>query len=373
MLRKLDMTDTCATSDMQAIRWITRLKMTERTQQNTSPAAQGGIEYYRLRSEDLGEVLDLLRRTWPQQYGATGCPDFSADYLAWLYTGPDAGRHLLYGGRCNGELVGFKGALYRRIAWKDRIYSAHLATHLTIAPELPFQMRMAAAGRIGRLQPLEGIEEDPGWKKADLLIAFFEQDKNLSRNVRRAAEKAGLQQSSAIFRQAIINPRKARSFEPGATGSLRQPAPADLPGLLEMMQEMAKGGPVWQPEEPALWHHLTAAPHAWVRLVEGDDAPRGFLAGYRLDWLKAGQQTRMFVIEFLAYSDLPALALLLRAALDYCEAEGLRGIVLENATYMPEADRKTAGVIFSPREMNLLLRSTDITLDEIGGFILDIK
>ncbi len=350
--------------------------MTEEHASDASDAssdASQGPAFSRLGIGDIDDILRLLRRTWPEQYGATGCPDFSAGYLHWLYAGPDSAKHLLYGCRLGGELVGFKSALYRPLAWRGHDYPAHLATHLTIAPELAFGMRMTVAGGLGRLQTIEGFDEDPSWENFDLLITYFEQTKILSRTARRRADRKGLHQSSAVFRQAIVSPRRARAFLPEAAGTLRDPEPADMPELSRMMREMAGSDPVWQPSAEALWHHIAAAPQPWAKVVMQGDRLRGFFAGYRLDWVKGEQPSRMMVAELMAYRDPAALALLLRAALDHAEASGLRGIVIENATWIPDADRQAAGIIFTSREMNLLLRSPRIELPATERFILDVK
>jgi hypothetical protein len=326
-----------------------------------------------LEIRDLEEVRHLLRRTWAKLYGKIGCPDFTSDYLRWLYDGPDASRHLLYGCRWNGELVGFKGALFRSIYWLDTHYTAHIATHLAIAPELPFALRVAAAGKLRCLHPLEGMEEDPAWETSDLLIAYFEQNKALSRNVRKTADRMGLHQSSTSFRQAILNPKTARNFMIEARGELRLIERHDMRDLLDLLQSMAGDGPRWEPSEPALHHHITTAPGSWSRLVEGNASPRGFMAGYRLDWCKGDQVNGIFIAEFLAYRDPEALALLLRAALDHVETQALRGIVFENASYLSTADQRAAGIMSTPREMGLLLRSKKIPIPGVENFRMDIK
>src|SRR5690606_25668083 len=126
---------------------------------------------------NLSEVVDLLDATWPGLYGATGCPHFSEAYLGWLYGGPGSERTLLHGCRHEGRLVGFKAFLSRDLRRESTRYRGHIATHLAVWPGLDLSLRLSIAKELARLHVLET-------DTCDVVLAFFEADKQVSRSTR---------------------------------------------------------------------------------------------------------------------------------------------------------------------------------------------
>lgn len=331
------------------------------------------MQLEQLSLADEADILALLQDVWPRLYGATGCPQFSSDYLRWLYGGPEADRHLLLGYRLDGRLVGFKSSLLRdlRMEGKDRI--GGLATHLTIRPELPPDVRLSLARELSilhRLYPRAGEEAH------DLALAYFESNKVLVRNITRLARQQKLNLVTRTFSQAILNARRAiaaaaeirgitvREFDPGS----------DMPAIQRLRSADKDDGLKWVPTEPTFLHHLTMAPDALVLVAEDADGQIcGLLGGYCMDWLKDNRVTRMLIVESLMSQSRDALACLLAEAARRAAARGYRGTVIENPTMIDDADAAHLGVMASQREMVLSLRSHEALPDRIGAFTVDVK
>lgn len=327
-----------------------------------------GLDFAWLGADDLPELLDLLQRVWPQQYGATGCPAFSLEYLRWLYGGPEADRHLVAGLRLGGRLVGAKGALYRQTRGPGEARSASwVSTHLTVAPELDFGQRMAAAGELSKLYTLDQ-PVPPG--EANYLISYYEDAKSLSRNRIRQAQKDGLACAETRFRQAILNPRQAKAAAAAAGPVDLQPATDDdWPALAA--RGTGADALVWTPSAERLRHHSAAAPAGETLVARRDGAICGSMMTYVLDWLRDGNVTRMLVVERVEADEDDILAHLLSSAADRAGALGLRGTVIENPTLLPQSARRM-GVVPTARVMVAVCRSRD-PLPATERFVLDIK
>ena len=329
-----------------------------------------GPEFVRLHEPDLPELLTLLQDVWPTQYGATGCPDFSADYLRWLYGGPDAARHLLLGCRLDGRLVAARGALYRRTHGPGgRPSVTWVSTHLTVAPDLDFAQRMAITAELSRVHPLDvPVPADEG----NYVISYYEDSKTLARSVIRRAQKLGLHCAETRFRQAILDPRRARAAAAAAEPAEFSPATADdWPVLSKATFRTPPDSLVWTPAPETMAHHATVAPGAEAIVARRHGILTGWMASYVLDWLRAGQRSQMLVVERIEAADDATLAQLLGAAVNRAAVLGLRGTVIENPTLLPDSARRM-GVIPSSRVMIMVCRSRD-PLPQVERFGIDVK
>ncbi|AUH32283.1 hypothetical protein [Paracoccus tegillarcae] len=331
------------------------------------------MDFERLTLENESEILALLQDVWPRLYGATGCPQFSADYLRWLYGGPDCSRHLLLGCREKGRLVGLKAYLSRDLLLDGQARSASLSTHLTIRPDLDPASRLAIAAELSRLHPLTN---DGAHDQRDALLAFFEGNKTLVRNITRMAMQQKLNLVSLPFTQAIVNVRKVNAAAAEFDNvSVRQ---IQLAGVREMVSRLLSIAPesqlVWCPTNAMRIHHLSQAPGSLVLIAENDQGQvDGLLGGYRMDWLKNGSVTQMFIIESLITSGTATSAKLLAEAAQYSAMQGFRGVVIENSTMIEAADARRLGIMPTQREMILAVRSRLPLPDPIKSFSLDVK
>jgi hypothetical protein len=331
------------------------------------------VQLERLSLENESEILALLQDVWPRLYGATGCPQFSSDYLRWLYGGPDAERHLLLGCRIEGRLVGFKASLSRDLRLGGLHYTSGLATHLTIDPNLSPAIRLSVAGELSRLHVLN---ENAGPEVRDIALAVFEANKTLVRNITRMAHQQGLNLYIHRFRQATLNSRRASVAASYVKGITVRGAefPADLPAIQKLVSRCPPSDLDWTPDVKVMMHHMMRAPSALVLIAEDSHGEAsGLLASYCMDWLKNATITRMLIVEQLWSTGLDAAALLMAAAARHSAEQGYRGIVVENPTLLPAPMAEAIGLVEGAREMVLAMRSRRPLPQAIGGFTLDIK
>jgi len=331
------------------------------------------LEFSRLTAADSTEVVELLTKTWPLLYGETGCIAFDAAYLDWLYGGPNAAKTLIVGCRKAGRLVGVKAAVYRRLSVAGAMRDAQILTHLAIAPDLALGERMAAAGELSRLHSLSGFAGWDGLNRDNLNIAYFEAGKPILRNAERAARKEGYAVTQVPFRQAIVNARRLSNGPAPIPGSeLRTMVRADVPAVLSLLSSRS-AALSWAPDAETFWHHSTAAPGAHVVVVERDGEICGVMAGYVLGWIKSGATSRNFIVETLAFRKLPDMASLLSEAVSAAKAEATRGVILENVTHLTEAARVAGGILVTPRDMVMSIRTREPLPASVESFDCDVK
>ena len=337
----------------------------------TGLASRAKLE--RLSADHAAEAADLLNRTWPALYGETGCPVFSEAYLRWLYGGPDQDRHLILGHRVDGALVALKAYLYRRLSDGARGYDAHVATHLAIDPGLDFGARIALASALAELHPIDPDGAFRAAAPADVSLAYFEAGKALARSVKGLAKTRSIAGEEFEFNQAVVAPHKAlKAAGEAEDATIRAMTQADAPALLAHMRARSCAVKM-DPDPAALWRHIADAPGALALVAERAGAPVGFIAAYRLDWIKDDQQTRSIVAEFAIGDDPGSLAALLVRALDHAKAENARGIVLDNTTYLDENTARSAGILPMPKRMFAVLRGVRPPPSLQGGFLIDVK
>lgn len=118
---------------------------------------------------------------------------------------------------------------------------------------------------------------------------------------------------------------------------------------------------------------MATAPQALNLVAEKGDKLCGMLSGYRLDWLRQGQISHVFICEILQATDPHALNQLVRAALDHADKHKMRGLVLENATHLSEELRDAGGLLRTNRTMSVAVRSQFKIEKNIDRFFCDIK
>ena len=333
------------------------------------------LSFVRLSTLDIDEILGLLNETWPVLYGSTGCPHFTADYLRWLYGGPEAAASLILGCRSEGVLVGLKAYLYRAMRHRERDVRAHISTHLTIATGLPFGTRMSIAVELAKAHTLQDNLDSNFGVKGDAFLAFFESGKTLARTTDAALSASGIQTSRAPFRHAIVSARMLQTSVERVSGhGIRELLPSDMPVALELMEKACPLGLALSPSAASLWHQVTASPHGRAFAAEDRHGKvSGFLACYVLESVRQASKSRVVLIELVAAKDTAALAILLWAAAQHAANVGARGVVIENATTLPQHQFRELGIVPTTREMLCAVRSRDQTVQATETFLCDVK
>lgn len=209
--------------------------------------------------------------------------------------------------------------------------------------------------------------------KNALSLAFLENAKPLAQSASRIHAAQGIRTESTVFQQAVVDRFTLRALAVSQDVRLRPATAADSVTLHALLGSMTVSGFSWRPSLEAMTHHYHAAPDARVWLAERDRQPVGFLAGYTLEWLRRGAVSRMFIVETLVASDDPVAVSLLVEAGNHAASEKLRGVVIENPTYLGFEDPAACGVILTPRRMLAVARAVDQAEGLVGSFFCDIK
>lgn len=325
------------------------------------------IEFKPLSVEDAGEIADLLNATWPTKYGDTGCLVFTEDYLKWLYGGPDSDLNFLRGLRIDGKLVVAEAALFRQLSDGNKDWKAHIATHLTISPDLDLLTRIGLAAKMSTALTDE-LKED------QIFISFFEKSKGLVKSTKKIAEgKSAQKVKEFAFRQAIVNAKKTQALANSVNGiTVRTANKSDVPYIQTLIRK-SKSSLFLNSSSDALWHHFSNAPGAMYLVAERDSKIVGFISTYILDWIKNGQTTRNVVAEVILGESPEYIAVLLDRALEQAKSAGARGVVIDNTTYLDEIVAYDAGIVSIPKEMVLVARYKDEAPSFEHGFLIDVK
>ncbi len=343
-----------------------------------------GVELSRCGLDDTPEIAALLNRVWGATYGPTGCPLFTADYLRWLYGGPDAASTALLGVRVDGELRAFKAALSRPALLDGHSVRAFQATHLTLDPTLPLAPRLGCLQQLATPHLLVGHDALLPDGPLDLGIAFFEEKKTILQNMRPMVRKHAIARSVLRFQQAIVDPRTLRpAVARGlAVGLAARPVvEADLPALSALHARVTAGSRLaLTATVDQLRHRLFGLGRSGAWLVEEHGAPTGFLQAYILDTVRGASSVSVAVVELLAYGgSADAAAVLLEEAVQLGRRHGARGVVMENATMVAPDAMRALGLVPSARRMVMALLAREGALPaldepELGGaFYVDVK
>ena len=331
------------------------------------------LEICRLSQFEIPEISELLNRVWPVLYGDTGCPFFSENYLSWVYGGPNATEHFLVGCRLGGKLIGFKAYLFRNGMFGGEWVRCYIATHLAIDANADMATRFELARYLSSLHVLTDDDGDIASPKGTVCLAFFEDTKSLAHSAKRIHTDSGIKSASAPFQQAVVDRFTLRNLKIPQDIDLRRATAADNSVLYLLLCTQNLNGFSWLASVSVIDHHYHAAPNSQVWLAERGGEAVGFLAGYTLDWTRQGKQSRMFVVEtMIAADDLVAISLLAKASTHAVE-NGLRGVVVENPTYLGLDDPAACGVILTPRRMRAVARSKNNIDGFLKSFSCDIK
>lgn len=97
------------------------------------------------------------------------------------------------------------------------------------------------------------------------------------------------------------------------------------------------------------------------------------MGGYVLEWLRDDQVLRMLVCDLILADCPEVLTSLFGAAVDHALANGLRGVVVENAGPYGEHFQRASGLLKSPRAMVAAIRSRQAIKPEPASFLCDVK
>lgn len=318
----------------------------------------------------IDQISQLLNRVWPTLYGPSGCPVFSTEYLGWLYGGPNAARNTLLGAFRGDELVGFKANLFRPLAQDGSQWTAALTTHLAIDSTLDLASRGLLAMELSRL-PIE--EDNQSADACQISFAYFEADKPLSKSVKILHKERGIKTVDGIITQAVFNPLIASRFLGESRAEVRHADAADAGDIHSLLRDRSAGLIRLDLDPDALWYHLSNAPDADVLVSTEGGKITGVAASYRLDWLKAGQNSVMTVVEMAIAEDTRSLASLLLTIAETAKLAGSRGVIVENPSHLTEEVTREVGLMPSPRKMSVELRTYQDLPRLDAGFLCDVK
>lgn len=257
--------------------------------------------------------------------------------------------------------------------WRNQPLRTHIATHLTIDPSLDLLDRLTVARELGQMHTLQTPEWLKDGVQGNVVLAFFEEAKSLSRSVRRISDAQNIFHDVSTFQQAILNTYRLGKYSLSDSIKTRPVTANDDKFLLECIHRQTCDGLAWYPSVETMWYHYTTAPDNRVWIAEADGKSVGFLAGYKLQWIKESQQSAVFVVETLFAPDKDTAAALLVAASQHTKAENLRGVVFENPAYLTFQGISDVGITLTPRTMVALARSKVDYSGCIERFICDIK
>jgi hypothetical protein len=309
-----------------------------------------------------------------------GAPIFTAEYLRWLYGGPDRARHFILACRLAGRLVGLRALLDRRVSSGGKIWTAYLSTHLAIHPDVGDSLRREVRDHL--LQPLTLLTDDSeasNSRARNVLVAFFDDAKQalIGRTAHRASSE-GVTMSRATFHQAVVSPAaleaRVREVERSDT-RVRPVDDRDCAGLAQLFDRVAGRQPfAFAMNADQLRHHILGVPRGRSDLVEERGAPSGFITYYVMEILKASGPSRVVVVDLLVCDGTgEAARLLAHEALHYARASEARGVVIENPTYLDIDTRRSCGIVPSTRRMVITTRSRTRAFECDGGFLCDVK
>jgi len=265
--------------------------------------------------------------------------------LRWLYGGPQEQRAILLGWRLDGRLVGFKAFLSRDLLIQGAFQRGCLNTHLAIDPGLHVLDRV----RIVRDSTLAPWRPETFGRSIDVAYALFEADKPIVGPAERLLTSQGIEVAAGHFAQAVVGAptsriaaRRADVGDIATIAALRQAIPSDVKVEFSLDH---------------LAHHWFNAPEAEVYVVDDGDRARGAIAVYRLDVLKTGRKTTIAICEQLLAETSEIACALLAAATGYRRRIEARGVVCENATYLPAEAQRACQIIPSARTMRISVMS----------------
>jgi hypothetical protein len=341
------------------------------------------MQFSRLTTKDVPAISRLMQSVWPQQYGKVGCPDYSEDYLKWVFGGPNANKHILFGAKVNGEFVAYQSFLYRTVAYGGKQFRAYLNTHVTASPTLDLRSRIDCGIQMVEQHVLFDPRSRYHDPTCDLVYFFYEKNKSL-----RAVGDSILTKYFQInreviseFRQFIVLPDKLKKNDVdnayGQTSGLQRAASQeDVRSIGELMDRSLLATEFTRVmSEEEMRHHLFGHPGHHTTVIERDGAVKAFIHYYPLSFIKDGKHIRYIIVEFLHFDrgKLRDAVDLLREAVDLAGRTEARSVVLENATYMHFDDCRRIGLMPTLRQMVLGVCPSADQFKSPCTFFCDVK
>jgi hypothetical protein len=324
------------------------------------------IPLERLFVDDVPEVADFLNRCWGAGYGLEACPVFDARYLQWLYGGPQAETTRLFGYRCDGRLVAFRSYLARTVVVGGSQRLAFLNTHLGVDAAVPIEIRRQLVTAF-TVRPWQSRTEFP---PIELTYSAIDAGKGLSAKLAGLYTGHNLNPAFSNFAHTLVLARRSAVAAPDR---VRRATLDDVPVIARVHERLALRCDValhWTEAEIA--HHWFAAPDSAVYVAENADGPSGAACFYRLDTMTGGRTARVAICEMLLADSAGTLSPLLDAGLAFQHRIGAKGLVCENATYLPLDLQRACGLVPSMRQMRFLVVTPD-RVDIGERWLVDVK
>lgn len=338
------------------------------------------MRFTRLSIADIPQISRLLMSVWPGNYGRMGFPNFREDYLHWVFGGPNSDKHILLGGKISDELVAYLSSLYRRIYYRGRTINGYLYTHMTISPHLSSQVRFD-----GLIKMLHLIQDIYFSSDCDLIYGFSEERKGFRDNLMKLGEtytKIDFKNARQLaFNQFLVDPGKLRKYLQEHSGEigklqLRPASDSDYAEITALFNRKgAEKGLSVQMAEEELRHHFHGHPDHRTFVTESNGIIKGFNNYYALDIIKGDKSCKYVVVELLVSEDTNGnyITALLQETINFAEEIGARAVVIENATYLNYDACKTLGLLATFRRMIMTVIPRTCLIDDLDGFMCDVK
>lgn len=338
------------------------------------------MRFTRVSISDIPEISRLLMSVWPGNYGKMGFPKFREEYLHWVFSGPCRDKHILLGGKMNGELVAYLSFLYRRISIFGKSLNGYLNTHWTISPHLSSQVRFNTL-----LKMLDLIQDIYLSADCGLIYGFSEERKGFRDNLMTLCEKhtkIDVRNARHIaFNQFLVEPNKLRKYvqeNSGKIGNLQvRPAlESDYAEITALSNRVgAEKGFSMQMTEEELRHHFHGHPDHRTFIVESQGFVKASVNYYPLEIIKEDKSCKYVVVEILISegSNSDYITGLLQETINFAEEIGARGVVIENGTYLDYDACKTLGLMATLRRMIMTIIPRSRLIDNFEEFMCDVK
>jgi hypothetical protein len=319
----------------------------------------------RLSLDDIPEIVAFLNEVWGASYGP-GAPVFDAPYLRWLYGGPQQATTRLVGCRLNGRLIGMRVFLARTVAIGQQTYQALLNTHLAIHPTAPLSLKP----RLFEELNVRAWYDRTLFPPVDVAYSAVETRKKLAARAASVLTRHGVHVSVRVFAHTVVTTHRTDQVLRHHTRRATLDDAASIARLHARQQATSTLSRCVTDAEIA--HHWFAAPAGAVYVAENADGLSGALCVYSLNRTNGGSGFRVAVCEALLATEAGAAIPLLDRALRYQHRVHAKGLVCENATYLPTELQRACGLMPSLRQMYLVV-ATRTPVDIGAAWLIDVK
>jgi hypothetical protein len=220
----------------------------------------------------------------------------------------------------------------------------------------------------------------------DLIYGFSEERKGFRDNLMMLCEKhTKIDVKNArhkAFNQFLVEPSKLRKYIQENSGKienlqLRPASESDYAEIAVLFNRIgAEKDLSMQMTKEGLRHHFHGHRDHRTFVIESGGIIKAINNYYPLDIVKGNESCKYVVVE-LVISEGGAngdyITALLHETINFAEEIGARGVVIENATYLDYNACKTLGLMATFRRMIMTVIPKSCLIDDLVGFMCDVK